>query len=86
MFQSPYGVRGRSDPVVLFREERILKGFQSPYGVRGRSDAPTTARNEGAALFQSPYGVRGRSDRCSYLSTYLRCFQLFMNDKSTIFR
>ena len=60
--------------------------FQSPCGVRGRSDdeGVMTIEMVDVEEFQSPYGVRGRSDRCSYLSTYLRYFRLFMNVKSTI--
>ena len=37
MFQSPYGVRGRSDEEEYGGTDASSK-FQSPYGVRGRSD------------------------------------------------
>ena len=65
VFQSPYGVRGRSDK---FEKTEVIGNihdkFQSPYGVRGRSDNidVATGAYKNAVEFQSPYGVRGRSD------------------------
>ena len=37
-FQSPYGVRGRSDMHPYQLHMSMTSRFQSPYGVRGRSD------------------------------------------------
>lgn len=64
MFQSPCGVRGRSDGL----EKQIADlqteiEFQSPYGVKGGSDRYLISSTSSMMLkFQSPYGVRGRSD------------------------
>ena len=57
-FQSPYGVRGRSDAKEENRDPQYWwEKFQSPYGVRGRSDK------------KSPL----MRTKCSRVSITLRC-------------